>query len=268
MKLSRLSTKDILNIAALYLTGYTSTYIAQKYGMSGVYIRYLLKKNKIQIRSQRKDYFNENYFENINSEEKAYWLGFLYADGNVYNNSIRIELIARDKDHLEKFLTCVNSSSKLYYRKSKDSFKISLFSPKMAQDLAKLGCLPNKSRIIKVPNLPESLLNHFFRGFFDGDGWITKRNFPTYFTWYAGVLSVSEDFIKEFFQYFYTKVQKGSMCKTKKDAFQISFSGVSSCCLFLNELYKNASIFLTRKHNLYQELLKNKKEKYGDVLYL
>lgn len=58
---------------------------------------------------------NENYFEKIDSEEKAYWLGFLYADGNVRmhkNKSgiLKLKLKQSDKKHIEKFSKCLNSN--------------------------------------------------------------------------------------------------------------------------------------------------------------
>ena len=50
--------------------------------------------------------YNRHIFDEINSPEKAYWLGFIVADGylNDDKNMLRIKLGNKDKSHLEKFI--------------------------------------------------------------------------------------------------------------------------------------------------------------------
>ena len=92
-----------------------------------------------------------NTFEKIDTEEKAYWLGFLYADGNVSNHENKIELILAEKDvgHLEKFKRFLNIKNKICYREATKAYRISFRSEKCKQDLIDKGCIPNKSLILK-----------------------------------------------------------------------------------------------------------------------
>lgn len=134
----------------------------------------------------RKHYFNENYFEIIDNEEKAYWLGFIAADGciskaseyNSYRLSINISDI--DKSHLELFQKCIDASDveiKTYKNisgySSKDgtlTSRIVLNSYKMCTDLMKYNIHERKSYDIRFPKIRDDLKPHFIRGYFDGDG--------------------------------------------------------------------------------------------------
>ena len=157
---------------------------------------YLLKikqnKKEHELKKKHKIYtFDEDYFENINSREKAYFLGLLYTDGTItfpINGSqckISLVLSGQDgKELLEKFKQKINFTGPItkYLPKSKKdintnqiSYKISLFSNKMGEDLINLGVLPNKTYICKYPK--QSILNNFekdfVRGLIDGDGCIS-----------------------------------------------------------------------------------------------
>ena len=125
---------------------------------------------------------NERYFENIDTQDKAYWLGFIAADGCICNNNIVINLAYIDKRHLLKFKKCVECVDKpIYYMENKivnrqDSISISLHSKDMCMDLAKYGIVPKKCFTVQFPNIRANLIRHFIRGYFDGDGSIYKRS--------------------------------------------------------------------------------------------
>ena len=131
---------------------------------------------------QTKYSFNENYFETIDSEEKAYWLGFLYADGYVVNNDVDkqyrvcLTLNENDKGHVELFKECLesNNSIRTVCTKLNDkeyfSSQFYIYSKKMVNDLYNNGCVQNKSLILKPPVIIDNLVGHFIRGYFDGDG--------------------------------------------------------------------------------------------------
>jgi hypothetical protein len=133
-------------------------------------------------------YYNENYFTQIDTEEKAYWLGFLYADGYIEpiyrKQKIKamravIGLQEADRNHLEKFLIHIESNAPITQNitilnhKNYYSNRVRINNTKMCKDLIKLGCVNNKSLILKFPNddiIPKHLIRHFIRGYFDGDG--------------------------------------------------------------------------------------------------
>lgn len=116
----------------------------------------------------RKYFFRENYFETIDTEDKAYWLGFIWADGYLNKHSLEIEIHIKDKDHLIEFQEDLCDNHKIYEKErgTTHSCKLTLGSQKLVNDLISLGYKDKK-----IPNnLPEQLERHFIRGLFDGDG--------------------------------------------------------------------------------------------------
>ena len=135
----------------------------------------------------RKYSFNENYFEVVDTEEKAYWLGFLYADGYVNSNKTSVELGVSEKDlnHLYKFIKCIGGDMKPTKTTKKSNnkvyigYRVTLNSPKFKNDLIRLGCYENKGDILEFPTndqVPTELIIHFIRGYIDGDGSISTCN--------------------------------------------------------------------------------------------
>ncbi|MDL2302602.1 LAGLIDADG family homing endonuclease, partial [Lachnospiraceae bacterium OttesenSCG-928-D06] len=138
-----------------------------------------------------KYYYDEHYFQQIDSEHKAYWLGFLYADGHIEplrkGNKIKayrieIGLSAVDKSHLELFLHDIDSNAPLTYKKTiirdktYESCRVRINNTNMCRDLISLGCVPQKSLTLTFPSeelLPGNYVRHFIRGYFDGDGCIS-----------------------------------------------------------------------------------------------
>lgn len=167
-------------ILEMYSNSKTIIEISQITKICSKKIRKILVENNIRIKKtseiNRKNRFNENYFENIDSSDKAYFLGLLYADGNVYlaRNRVQITLKNEDVYILHKFSEKIDSSAKLYIDREKYS-KLIVDSKKMCSDLIKLGCFPNKSFTIRFPTdeqVPKEFIHHFIRGIFDGDGCI------------------------------------------------------------------------------------------------
>ena len=130
------------------------------YSLCGIYDA--LKRWNINTRNlsdSHKVYVcNEVYFEEINSEEKAYWLGFIYADGYITNDTLGISLSSLDEGHLRKFKTSVESTYPINRYKSKSIYgecnysRMIIKSKKIVEDLRKKGVLNNKSLILKFPD--------------------------------------------------------------------------------------------------------------------
>jgi len=125
----------------------------------------------------RDDNFDQFYFDEIDTEQKAYWLGFLYADGNITDRGIlQLGLGSKDLSHIEEFRLALHSQRKIHSYVKKDKynsrtiFSIQHFSSHMAIALQRNGIVPRKTKIITMPQLDFILQPHFFRGYFDGDG--------------------------------------------------------------------------------------------------
>ena len=184
-KQSRFNSIDVVNMYQLYQQGKTSTEIGEIYGTTGSTIRRLFHQNKYECRNSsdahRKYYLNEYFFDDIDSPEKAYILGLLYADGcnNDKRNTIQIQLQEKDKELLEDIKIIIGTDIPLCvthstYPGGQDMYRLSMVSKHMCQVLSEIGVTPRKSLTITFPNIDNDLIRHFIRGYFDGDGYISK----------------------------------------------------------------------------------------------
>ena len=182
----KLTEIDCGNICDDYLLGLSYNLLSEKYNICTWSIGNVLRKNNIKSRI-RKHNCNEDYFEKIDSNEKAYWLGLLFADGYVrkrkpFNGKhkqggvVGISLKNGDEYLLEKLIIDFESTYRLTKQIKNNflSYKLEVNSSKMTDDLINLGCVPNKSLKLLPPNLTDEFISHFIRGYFDGDGSIGK----------------------------------------------------------------------------------------------
>jgi len=208
------------------------------------------------LNMKRINNFNDNYFEVIDTEDKSYFLGLLFADGNVYlkRNRVQITLANEDAYILNKFAEHIGYTGKLYIDREKYS-KLILPSKKMCDDLVALGCTANKSLTLKFPtNVPNELLHHFIRGYFDGDGHISldKKLVNPY---YHINITSTEQFIITLKEILSTNnITTGKSYKRYKDK-EVSAHTVyvmnKSAKEFVDYIYSNATLFLTRKQKVY-----------------
>ena len=137
------------------------------------------------------------------SKESAYWAGFIAADGNVDDKSrIRLMLKHDDLRHLQKYNTFLKSTYAIQENTTKyNRCAVEYTSYQIRSELeSKYNIVPVKSLIIQPPTqLPEELIAHFIRGYFDGDGSVcesfSNRNSSTA-TFYATLVSGSLPFVK------------------------------------------------------------------------
>lgn len=215
---------------------------------------------------------DHNFFEKINTEEKAYFLGLIYADGNLYMskraNSIEVSISLQegDKHILEKLqsLIYIDNPKPLEFVKKrkehhKNQYKFITHSRKIFDDLLKLGLSPRKSRILKFPTesqVPHYLLRHFIRGYFDGDGSIylqkpskKSTDFPCYRCSVCGTEHFSTELRK------LLSKELSSIIEKHNNSFILRILGSRSSFQFLNWLYSESSVYLTRKFNRFQDLI-------------
>ncbi|MCA2991625.1 hypothetical protein [Gemmatimonas sp.] len=122
----------------------------------------------------RRYHVNDQFFRRINSEEVAYVLGLLYADGNVRDTpspTVNLALKSEDRGHLVKVLAIMDADYKIYDAACSSRFTIT--SARLVADLKRHGVEPRKSLTAQPPELPEKWRRHFWRGVFDGDGCIS-----------------------------------------------------------------------------------------------
>ncbi len=182
--------KKELEILKKYYSTKTLTELSQIIGRTKNAIK--VKASKIGIK--KSEYTcNYRYFEKIDNPDKAYWLGFIYADGWININKktgagvFGLELQITDKKHLEKLSYCLQSNYKISTREricalSKYTDKLNktcilrIYSRELVDDLIRLGVTQHKTyELHSLPNINPILMNDFIRGFFDGDGCVRER---------------------------------------------------------------------------------------------
>lgn len=213
----------------------------------------------INVSTRKKISSDDTLFEKIDNEEKAYWLGFLYADGSITYNLektkyvIELGLAIKDYNHLEKFKKFLKCKNNIKLREKTKSCRLIICSKKMCEDLIKLGCVPNKSLILKYPTeeqVPLELQKHFIRGYFDGDGSIglsKTRTTPKI------TLIGTIEFINDFKKLFPKGIIQIKDKRHLNNTFSIRFN-VQQGIGFLYTIYKDSEIYLDRKYERYINL--------------
>lgn len=257
---------SVLNstIIDFYNTGLSCQKIANQLNVSESFINKKLKELNITKRSNsiyRRRPWNENFFNKINTEEKAYWLGFLYADGCVHdkpNGQKLITLVVKDKEVVEKFIKALNGNFEV--KQYNDVYGVYLTSKIMFNDLCKLGCVPRKSLILKFPIINLKFISHFIRGYFDGDGsvFIYKRKGKIKSSESIGVgICGTEELLSTLVQHAPINIPK----KDKRNSGNVWYSsifGSKKALAFYNYLYKDATIFLNRKKDKFENYFKER----------
>lgn len=265
----RLTIEQKEDIVNAYLSDISNTCasLGRKHNVDYKTIKYTLKKHNVKIRNdisriKRKYTLNESFFEKIDTEEKAYFLGFLYADGylNYKHKILGISLQERDKDILEKLRIIIGSSKPLVFREwiSKhptwqNSYVLEVYGIKICEDVIKLGCVPKKSLILQFPTenqVPNHLLRHFVRGYFDGDGSIGNT---THIVSSMMFLNSLQNLLNK--MGIESKISNMACNSITKD---LAMNKKLSAIKFLDWIYQDSTIYLNRKYDKYLEW----KEKY------
>lgn len=243
----------------MYLSGQTVEEIASFYGVSDNALSHRFDQWGVE-RRHRKYKLNEHYFDDIDTPNKAYILGMLYADGynNVKERLVRLKLQERDKDLLESIRNEVESERPLqlveynkYNANWQDAYALFFGSVWMCKALAEKGVVQNKSLILQWPTfLPNHLYSHFLRGYIDGDGHIPKRKSD-----YRVELVSSIWFCQGVEQYLEQelniKCQIRDAC-CKNDITKVVWvSGKEQSKRFLDWIYQDSDLKLERKYNTY-----------------
>lgn len=199
-----------------------------------------------------KYHVNIDKFKIIDSEEKAYWLGFLYADGCMSENSrIGIMLKSSDINHLEKLKSFLEWDNEIKVRQNGKYSRCELvFRCKpMFNDLLSLGCHPKKSKDLDFPTIeqvPKQFLYHFIRGYCDGDGYLGKLtkgsiDYPRLF--FSGTYKFLDEMLNR------TQWKRNSIRVRKDSLAMLEWQGKYAKEI-AHQLYDNANIYLDRKFKI------------------
>jgi len=244
--------------------------ICDKYQINHeTFSKYLKDYLKIPFEKRLKPAKCSNIFDNIDTEEKAYWLGFLYADGAISssplkegkkNYNVELSLKINDKEHLKKFYTFSKATTKFI----EDSYRcrVTLNDKHLWEKLVEYGCIYNKSLTLQFPNenifKNKSLIRHFIRGYFDGDGCVSYVN-KEHSKLNIQVLG-TEIFLSKLLTYCPDKLKDLSLRHNHNNPNESTmFFNTSNkkAITFLKFIYNNSSIYLERKYNRFARYISN-----------
>lgn len=248
----RLYTKD----------NFSASKIGRLFNVDVATITNRLKSNNIEVKKIFRKYLIRNdYFEVIDSEDKAYWLGFLMADG--YNSGKFIRLDIKDGGHLEKlrdriYVNCdmpvrekYNNNTKIYY--------LTIQDPKLLSDVENLGIYRKKSMITKYPLIVFEYDRFFIKGVFDGDGCLTYSMDKNYRRYTFSIVG-SFDLITSIRDKISSIGINVGFRKTKS-IYELNVRGNRQIIKILDWLYNETATHLDRKYEKYQDMLNYYKNK-------
>jgi hypothetical protein len=220
----------------------------------------------------KKKKYNENYFETIDSEDKAYFLGFIFADGCITNDvkkyryQLTIKLHNKDFSILERFIKSIDGEMGIWKNKKREMCEVFLSGKKIINDLQTLGVVQNKTFLVKYPQIDEKFERHFLRGYFDGDGCIRintdKRDGSQRgdLKIVGGSLDMLNKINERMNLLFGTNINKLYGPKIKEYKF-IGWSKMKDIENIYNGFYHESNFFLQRKKHIFDEVIETIKNK-------
>lgn len=239
-----------------YQQGESCQKIADSYNVTFHTISNILEKYDIKRNNRYHNLtLNENYFETIDSYDKAYFLGFLLTDGSVSDkeNAIRLSLSSKDEEILNVFKDKTGNGNIISIREDeRHSERIfHLRSKKWKEDLAKYTVVPKKTFICEMPELQSNMMPHLIRGMIDGDGWITAKGHAIGFCGNEKTVTQLRDFLVDTLNVYNVKV-----IHTEDNLWQISWASQKDIEKIGNFIYQDKQdCYLKRKFDNFIELI-------------
>jgi hypothetical protein len=246
--------------------------IRRKFRYSYYRIASVLKSHNVFTKSDHRKYIiNENYFQTINTEDKAYNLGIVFAHGTVQNSiknhhyhaGVQFAIPNTDEIILINLLKSMNGNYPITHitdKKGKQYSRLCIWSKQVATDLLKLGCSAHKNKTLNWPSdntIPDHLRHHFLRGYIDGGGSMFQSKYrPS--NCYVSLRS-SHNFCIKTQEWL---INKCNFDKTKiqfnRGSWELRYSGKQQVSKMWYLLYDSATVYLPRKKNVHNIFSVNK----------
>lgn len=217
-------------------------------------------KNKYELTKRN---FNKSFFNCIDTEEKAYWLGFIFADGCIYikdqnSKALKITLQIGDIDFLRKFINSIEGNfdvkeiQKFSYGKVRKFCEVYFKCKEMVTDLEKYTT-PNKTNTVKMPDIPIELERHFLRGFADGDGsfYCGKKSNRKSFE----IVSNSPKMLEDIRNILMKNNINSNIYKKQNGNLKLGIYNFKDLKKIHNYFYNNCNIYMERKYIKSQKIL-------------
>lgn len=223
-----------------------------------------MKRYRSKMSKACKKYkLKEDIFDCIDSDEKAYWLGWYMTDGYNHQSKccVALRLQEEDKEILEKLKTFLETDAPIYTfkRGERKYVELNICSPHFSDSLAKLGVVQCKVHNKSIPNIDDKFIRSFLRGYFDGDGCVSiiprkdrgadSKTYQVTFTGNKEPIAFIENKLREELGLNVRKINP------QHKSYNIHYSGKIICTKILNWLYKDATVYLQRKYNKYKNIV-------------
>lgn len=257
---------DVTMMYNEYMNGKSLNTLSKELHKDTRTIKKLFVNNDLKLKSSsessRKYNIKEDYFDIIDSEDKAYFLGFLYADGynDTNRGAVNLSLMEKDKEILEVLNNILQPTKPLQFvnatkSNKQNQYRLVIANQHISNQLVTLGCSKTKTFNIIFPTeeqVPSHLIHHFIRGVFDGDGCISIYKIGNYSK--SNVSIISTISFLENLELFLIKELNFNKVKLierfperNTNIRALCYSGKNRCKDFGNWLYRDATIFLKRK---------------------
>ena len=247
--------------------------VAEMFGLSLLTVQKIVKNAGLKLNKSRVNMsripLDLYYFDQIDDPRKAYWLGFIAADGSINKTNAKLTFCVKDLEILEKFKKDTKSGHKLVKTERFDKrtnkiyvgYSLQVTNAIFVGNIIKWGITNQKTDVLSFPNIKEEYYPYFIAGLFDGDGSVYIRNIKTHQRVGCNLISTKEvlNFIQEYL------FQKFSISKNTLQKVSENKSNVWKCYWqkdthkFLNFIYSGEKdLYLSRKYNKYLECLQIK----------
>lgn len=264
----KIISEDMRKLAiAAYVGGETMEEVGDRFDVSSASVLHWLRDAEIPSRTAEEVHrvyaINEDFFDKIDTEEKAYFLGFLYADGcnqMAHHYSVVLGLEAGDKEILFKFAKLIYKDEKeaitqvKEYDRTKDgkgkTATLCINSKHICLTVMQHGCVSNKTFLLKYPRcISKELHRHFIRGYFDGDGSLNNESKKT-----TGCkITSTKEFLEDVKKIIPTRsnLYKNDP-NSNKNTYDLNIRGNRNIQRLVNWMYAGSTIYLKRKYEAYQ----------------
>ena len=262
----RVSSETVQYIIQKYQDGVSSEILAKELNINSSTVLRILKRNNIEARSDSESKriypLDESILDQIDCEEKAYFLGLMWSDGNISKNGndISVRLLSKDQDILRQLSMFFYKKDRVMIHTDGNNKEIATFricSQKLKQRLGEIGCHPNKTFTNQYPiGLNPDLDRHFIRGVIDGDGSVLNYKTPLIsITGTDELLCAISEVVQKNLNITPYKSKKIKYRENGKNIMHLEFHGVKKFKLLGDWIYNNSTIKLSRKYNNYLETL-------------
>lgn len=175
--------KQMQDMVARYANEETCVSIGQKHNVSAKVVKRVLREQGVELRSKRKHFYDEHIFDEIDSAEKAYWIGFIAADGYINENRhfLSIKLQGSDREHLLKFIRFIGGDEGMLKTEchnitGNELCKVDVNGVYFTNSLVKLNLRQGKSSgKEQLSPIPQEYIKDYIRGLWDGDGHLNEK---------------------------------------------------------------------------------------------